>query len=434
MVTGSRFQSGRFAFSGRTAPLRDPFAAYGVNGMVPDVVADFSSSAYRGTGGPVSFHDAFDFARGSTATYVNSSGLLSQAVPGEPRFDHRLTGGTWQSAGLLLESEARTNLLLHASGFDAPVWSRSRASVTPNDALAPDGTGTASRLTSTADTFDGAVQQSVAYLDGDVLTFSVYAKAGDREFIFLRERTHGFAKDSYFNLSAGVTGTVNSVHTAAMEALGNGWYRCAITVQATRSAISAFEIYNSEEDLNTSSAQPGFTYIWGAQLEHGGAPSSFIPTQASAQTRAAESITLKSASLPDSGVSQAVSIALEGALDRAAVPGRAVLLDWSDGLTEGLEYDVAADGRKEVLHLAGGTGTTVSSAPGSVGFSHHEPFVFASRHTSSEVALADGSSAAVSGIPVLGSQDLILGPGMMGHVERLRLWASDIGNMGLQTL
>lgn len=54
----------------------------------------------------------------------------------------------------------------------------------------------ATRLTSTDSTYDGAVRQSASYSLDDTLTFSNYAKAGDRPYVFLHERTRGFAKDT----------------------------------------------------------------------------------------------------------------------------------------------------------------------------------------------------------------------------------------------
>ncbi len=47
----------------------------------------------------------------------------------------------------------------------------------------------ATRVTSSASTYDGAVRQSVSYTSGDTLTFSIYAKAGDRPmFSYVNER------------------------------------------------------------------------------------------------------------------------------------------------------------------------------------------------------------------------------------------------------
>lgn len=88
------------------------------------------------------------------------------------------------------------------------------------------------------------------------------------------------------------TGTVNSVHTAQIQNAGNGWYRSAITVKATQSASTVFEIYSSENDYDTSSTQPVYELIWGAQLEKGHGPSSYIARQDTPVQRAGDVLSM----------------------------------------------------------------------------------------------------------------------------------------------
>jgi hypothetical protein len=62
-----------------------------------------------------SFSDIFSFARASAATYVDASGILQTAASGVARTGHHIySGSAWVNEGLLLESEARTNLLLNS--------------------------------------------------------------------------------------------------------------------------------------------------------------------------------------------------------------------------------------------------------------------------------------------------------------------------------
>lgn len=121
--------------------------------------------------------------RSTVGTYTNSSGVVSTAAIGEPRYDHVFEDGQWVSRELLIEGHARTNLLRWSSDFESSAWSRTRSSITPKAGFCPDGSMSATRLTSTASTFDGAVRQSVSYTVGDTLTFSIYAKAGDRPYV-----------------------------------------------------------------------------------------------------------------------------------------------------------------------------------------------------------------------------------------------------------
>ena len=434
MRLAGRFRNGRFARSRRTAPGNDPWAAYAANGSVPDFFADFRAGLYKGLGPQHSaFGQVFALSRGSSGAFTDASGTLVQAGPDVPRMDHVLENGQWAARGLLLESEARSNALKWSADFQNPVWTTSRASVVANAGLAPDGAMTACQLTSTTASFDGAIRQSATYATGETLSFSVYGKAGDRAFLFLRERTNGFAKDSYFDLQNGTLGMVNSVHTARIEDVGSGWFRCSVTVTATRTATSDFEVYNSEENANTASAQPGFTYIWGAQLERGAAPSSYIATQGTVATRGADSLTVLPGQLVDPVGDGGVSLLLRG--DAHVLPGAAPvqIARWGDGNGDRIEMDIVADGASAgqlgLTHSAAGASVVLASSPGTFGPGLLSPFAMATSHGA---ALVTGVAAdqilgpvATQGIPDISTGPLVLGPGMMGHIAQLGVWRGE---------
>lgn len=95
--------------------VADPYAAYAANGFTPAVIADFTTETYRDAASNTAFADMFTFARASTATYVDSSGVLQTASSGTARLaSHLWNGSAWVNEGILLESEARTNLLLNS--------------------------------------------------------------------------------------------------------------------------------------------------------------------------------------------------------------------------------------------------------------------------------------------------------------------------------
>ena len=109
--------------------------------------------------------------------------------------------------------------------------------------------------------------------NGDTDTWSIYAKAGERNYIYLStyRDAQGFVSDSYFNLLTGETPTAIT-GSATITALSDGWYRCTLT--GTSTAVSGdLKIY-AYTSTNGTDALTGYdgdgtsgVYLFGAQLE-----------------------------------------------------------------------------------------------------------------------------------------------------------------------
>jgi hypothetical protein len=160
--------------------------------------------------------------------YVPTTSTINSA----PRFDHNPTTG--ESLGLLVE-EQRTNLLLRSEEFGT-TWVSTRASVTANSIVAPDGSLTADKITE--DTTAAATHLltqvgTLISIVGSRYTYSVYAKADGRNWIVLSPGgSWGYA---WFDISAGALGTVidgGGATTASITNVGNGWYRCVVSATA----------------------------------------------------------------------------------------------------------------------------------------------------------------------------------------------------------
>ncbi len=234
------------------------------------------------------------FTRTSGGTYVGEDGLIKTAGVNEPRFDHNPT--TRESLGLLVE-EARTNLLLRSEEFDNASWSKLAASATANTATAPDNTVTAGSLIESATTDIHVAYQDIAGSASAQYTQSIFAKANTRSYVQLSIGDGGPNNVSaVFNLSAGtivstaIGGTGSGV-SASIKSYPNGWHRISVTgVPAAAGNNVRQHIYILSPTLQGSYAGDGVSgiYLWGAQLEAGAFPTSYIPTTSSAATRAAD--------------------------------------------------------------------------------------------------------------------------------------------------
>jgi hypothetical protein len=218
--------------------------------------------------------------------------VLQTAASGVARFDHNPV--TTESLGLLIE-EQRTNLLTYSEDFTDGSWVKSNTTITSNTITAPDGTLTGDKLVETS---GAGVRQlyKTPSLSAVSHSFSAYFKASERYWFKLNLTGSG----AYFDLSTGVIGTIDAGVTAAMTAVGNGWYRCSI-VRTVSAGTNYTEIQLALTNGGGSYTGDGYSgiFIWGAQLEAGAFPTSYIPTVASQVTRSADSASMTGTNFSD---------------------------------------------------------------------------------------------------------------------------------------
>ena len=221
------------------------------------------------------------FTRTSTATFVGTNGLIQSAASGAARFDHNPTTG--ESLGLLVE-EARTNLVTY-SNF-ASDWTLADATVILNSGVAPDGTLTANLLTGNSNVSSHFIGKNVS-MGASSHTFSCFIKTGSiaTASLFLTQSGNNGAA---YDLSAGTIVNVQGTgNTASIQSAGNGWWKCSITNTGSSDIFDGIRIC-IDDTAFTSKSATGSIYIWGAQLEAGSFPTSYIPTSGATVTRAAD--------------------------------------------------------------------------------------------------------------------------------------------------
>ena len=232
--------------------------------------------------------------RGSTGTFVGSNGLIQTAAVNAARFDHDPI--TLACKGLLIE-EGRTNLITWSEEMStANGWSEdsNRILWVNNATTSPAGTTTAEKITELV--LAGVTRKisvkSVSLVTGTTYTISVYAKAAERSFLQITASANFTSAYQNFDLSNGTIGS-GTATSSAITAMGNGWYRCSIVAQASATAIGTITVGivpASTSTLFTAylGADNHGIFLWGAQLEAGSFPTSYIPTTTAALTRSAD--------------------------------------------------------------------------------------------------------------------------------------------------
>lgn len=226
---------------------------------------------------------------GATATRVNASGLIENVPANTARFDYDPV--TLAPKGLLVE-ESRTNLALNS----AVITAGAGTTVSPDAAASPDGTLSADLITETVITGEHyAGDRAIAVTAGSTYTWSVFVKDAPSANRSLYLRVAGganitlvFDPRTKTISNPGGPGYLSS----EFQELPNGWFRVAMafTAQTTTTLVCRLQFFTTTS-VYTGNVTSGF-YLWGAQLEVGAFPTSYIPTDATALTRNADVATI----------------------------------------------------------------------------------------------------------------------------------------------
>ena len=257
-----------------------------------------------------SLDSRFTFTRASTATFINSSGLVTTMAaastndPTKARFDY--DPATLAPRGLLIEGSA-TNLLLNSSTFSGYNFVNSTLSASDT---APDG-GSAQLLREniSATTTYQMTSGSRTVTSGSATTFSCFVKAATTPRRYLVFRVNDNSSNA--NAASLIFDTQTRTVSGAATAYGT-W--SAVSSQVTpfgswdrvelrfTPAVATVNCKWELSDTNTRTADGqansytgGTTagiLVWGAQLETGSGASSYIPTGTSTVQRAADQMTM----------------------------------------------------------------------------------------------------------------------------------------------
>jgi hypothetical protein len=208
------------------------------------------------------------FERSTTATFTGRDGVIRSAGPGAPRFDTDLSTGA--NLGLRVEAGSTNfvsnsqNLTRRANNLTNTLPPPSFTSyVQPHAALAPDGTFTASRVISGS--YSNALNTIITASSSGPYTASCWYRKDPRQ---IHNGPAGPSAGISLFSNTGNTRVFLSDKTDAVN-----WTRIHITVNLDPGSHS-FNFLNAFNVENVS------YLIWGAQIEPGPFPSTYIPTPA----------------------------------------------------------------------------------------------------------------------------------------------------------
>jgi hypothetical protein len=202
-----------------------------------------------------------------------------------PRIDY--TSG----CGSLLLEPSRTNLVAQSEIFnvDSSWFTSGRPVIETNATTSPEGLLNASKLTF-APTHTLRNASELTFTNG--YSYSIFVKKDIGRYVtifaafFTTNAIIGFDLDEGTCQEGGV-----------IEPYEDGWYRISVSKNVSGDADKSgyFYLYSTDSLGSTTSVGGNQLYVYGAQIEEGSYPTSYIPTYGSSVTRVEDSANINSA-------------------------------------------------------------------------------------------------------------------------------------------
>ena len=382
---------------------------------VPSLDLQFAES--KSLADAVTGQSLVTFTRASSATYVDSDGLIKTAA---------------------------TNLLLYSEQFDNALWTKSNTTVTADSVTAPDGATTADRLVETNATATFSVYRTATSTPG-TYTFSVFAKGdGSGRLLNLTLQNNNGYLQSYFNLSTGVVSNVSGSMTASITAFPNGWYRCSVTSTSTSitycfAYIAAAAGENSVYVARAGSTSAGL-YLWGAQLEAGAFPTSYIPTTTASVTRSADVVSITGAGLLSFFNNQQGTFYAAAATSSSSASANQMIVSAGDGAAAANQITIYRSGAS-LLSIVSSAGVLqvnqnsgISAASYKFGFGYQANNFGFSVNANTAQTSSSGATPVVVNTLDIGKWHVSSSGYWNSTISRLTYWPQRLSNPTLQAI
>lgn len=245
------------------------------------------------------FGELITFARATGGGRFNAAGQYEWLPANEPRIDYDPVTG--ECRGILIE-EQRTNLLTASEDFTGGPWKANRASITSAPLIAaPSGVvGGVKKLVESTDTGSHFVSFTNPVSSGGSYAFTIFVKAAERSSVRIEALTiNGWDVSLIATINLSTLSIESSFPGSfSVRLVGDGWVRISVTNTTATTGNKVMSVSTALPAGNISYAGDGTSgiFIWGAQLEVGSFPTSYIPTTTAQVTRAGDLCSVNSLS------------------------------------------------------------------------------------------------------------------------------------------
>jgi len=242
---------------------------------------------------PVNGDGDFTFSRNSNGTRVQENGLIENKNNNVPRLD-------WLNSNcpsLLLEPQ-RTNEIIWSENFTQ--WVKSNLTVISGQITSPDGGLNSYKILETAvNNFHYAYSNVITYPNAVTYNYSVFVKKLGRQYVGIQTLFNTVTGAvALFDLDTGSVAYTfqqggHTVSNAKIENFGNDWYRISAVFTGNAGQFFALGLVTADSLWSSGTAFNNLylgdvtkgVYAFGAQVEQGSYPTSYIKTEGYIETR-----------------------------------------------------------------------------------------------------------------------------------------------------
>lgn len=223
---------------------------------------------------------------------------------------------------------AATNLLFRSGQMDYPEWVKSRVTVVTDAADFPTTTTSAEKIVETTVNNTKFIQQTITPAGSTTYTFSVFLKAGERSSASVYFGIFGSQQATNIvtvDISGQTITSATDTSRCGIMRVNDDWvrvYTTITTVEAPTTINGTIQLLSPTGSTRYAGDGTSGFYAFGAQMELGGKPTSYISTTSAALTRGAATakVAMNGATSIDITYSDGTVVNVQAIGDYAAIP------------------------------------------------------------------------------------------------------------------